>query len=364
MIAEDPIIDKAILESAVFSIAVSGGKDSTVAALSVNEYLDLKGHKGPRILIHSDLGSVEWKNSIVICDKLAKRMNMPLIVVKRQAGGMMERWEGRWQNNVQRYTNLSCVKLILPWSTPSMRFCTSELKTSIIARELVRRFRGRLVVTVLGIRREESPGRSKAPVIKVNKLLARKDGTQGIDWNPIIDMTTEQVFSAHKKFDFPLHEAYTTYGSTRVSCSFCIMSRSSDLVAAASCEDNTEIYRRMCELELRSCFSFQSNTWLSDVASHLLPADLNERIEESKLIAMKRMQCEGQIPKHLLFTSNWPEVVPTYQEARLLVSVRREVAHLQGFDVLHTQPLGLIARYLQLMNEKEARDLKIKPCQK
>jgi hypothetical protein len=38
---------------------------------------------------------------------------------------MLDRWEKRWQNNVSRYEDLSCVKVILPWSTPQMRFCTS-----------------------------------------------------------------------------------------------------------------------------------------------------------------------------------------------------------------------------------------------
>ncbi|WP_454872978.1 hypothetical protein [Paraburkholderia xenovorans] len=45
---------------------------------------------------------------------------------------MLARWQKRWENNVTRYRELSCVLLILLWSTPSMRFCTSELKTAVI----------------------------------------------------------------------------------------------------------------------------------------------------------------------------------------------------------------------------------------
>ena len=47
--------------------------------------------------------------------------NCPTIVVRRAAGDMMDRWLKRWSNNLARYVNLNCVKLILPWSTPSMR---------------------------------------------------------------------------------------------------------------------------------------------------------------------------------------------------------------------------------------------------
>jgi hypothetical protein len=52
---------------------------------------------------------------------------------------MLALWQGRWANNLTRYRDLLCVKLILPWSTPSMRFCTSELKTAVIASALKKR---------------------------------------------------------------------------------------------------------------------------------------------------------------------------------------------------------------------------------
>jgi hypothetical protein len=38
---------------------------------------------------------------------------------------MVERWESRWESSVRRYAALETVTLVLPWSTPSMRFCTS-----------------------------------------------------------------------------------------------------------------------------------------------------------------------------------------------------------------------------------------------
>ena len=56
----------------------------------------------------------------------------------RNAGDMMDRWLSRWAANVARYANLECVKLILPWSTAAQRFCTAELKSQVIAREMRR----------------------------------------------------------------------------------------------------------------------------------------------------------------------------------------------------------------------------------
>src|SRR5689334_19829780 len=125
-------IDALIEIQAPVAIGVSGGKDSQAAALATFDYLNSKGHTGPRILIHSDLGVVEWEDSIAVCKRLAEYLKCELIIVQRKAGDMMDRWESRWESSVRRYTNLETVTLVLPWSTPAMRFCTSELKTHLI----------------------------------------------------------------------------------------------------------------------------------------------------------------------------------------------------------------------------------------
>ena len=126
-----PEITSALDAGAAVAIGVSGGKDSAVTALATIDYLEDLGHRGPRVLIHSDLGRVEWRQSLPACHRLADRLGLELIVVRRETGDLLDRWRSRWENNVRRYAELSCVKLILPWSTASMKFCTSELKTSI-----------------------------------------------------------------------------------------------------------------------------------------------------------------------------------------------------------------------------------------
>src|SRR3546814_9288489 len=77
---------------------------------------------------------------------------------------MLARWQGRWANNLTRYQDLSCVKVILPWSTPSMRFCTSELKVAVITSALKKQYPGQDIVNVAGIRRQESPARNRMPI--------------------------------------------------------------------------------------------------------------------------------------------------------------------------------------------------------
>ena len=335
--------------SAPVAICVSGGKDSQASAIRVSEYLDSISHKGPRILVHSDLGSVEWKDSLPVCERLAKRLSLDLVVLRRKAGDMMERWETRWKNNVERYANLSSVKLILPWSTPSMRFCTSELKTAVITSDLVKRFPGQPIVSVSGIRHAESSARAKMPVAKVQPKLSRK-GLTGWDWHPLIEWSTEDVYEYLEMKKKPLHEAYRIYGSSRVSCSFCIMGSRQDLAAATSCADNHDIYRRMVDLEIRSTFSLQSNFWLGDVASHLLPGEMIERLDRAKEKARSRAILESTIPKHLLFSKGVPDNIPTRPEAELLSSIRKDISDILGIAISHTDPDSIIDRYRDLVS--------------
>lgn len=354
-----------IASDAPVAIAVSGGKDSVAAAFATVAHLDAVGHLGPRVLIHSDLGVVEWKDSLPTCERLAAKLGLELIVVRRAAGDMMERWEKRWSNNVKRYINLECVKLILPWSTPSMRFCTSELKSAPMASALVRRFPGQRIISACGVRREESSQRSKAPTSKENERLKnKKHHTTGIDWNPIAAWTEADVFAYATALGFEMHEGYAKYGMSRISCAYCIMSKESDLRASASCADNADVYRRMVKLEIVSSFAFQGSRWLGDVAPHLLDTGDAYMLQAVKTRAAARVRAEAQIPKHLLFTKGWPHVMPTTLEATQLCRVRSEVAEFVGIaGMKYTKPAALLARYAELMEQKLQKD-QTKPAQR
>ncbi len=343
---------KAMLaRNCVVAVGVSGGKDSDACAIAVDRHLKAIGHTGPRVLIHADLGRVEWRDSLPNCERLAAHLGWELMVVRRKAGDMLARWQGRWANNVWRYANLECVKLILPWSTPSMRFCTSELKTDAISAELKRCFPAREILNVVGIRRQESSNRSRMPVAAVQAKLSRK-GHTGMAWNAIIDWPVEDVLATIEEAGLPLHEAYVRYGASRVSCAFCIMSSLSDLHAAVSCKDNHDLYRTMVELEAGSTFAFQGNRWLGDLAPEILPESLRNRIEEAKRKAAQRQEIEAEIPKHLLFEAGWPQTVPTDEDAALLASVRRRIAALLGIEIGYVSGPDIQLRYAELLGSQ------------
>lgn len=349
-ITTTPHIDSLIRAGSPVAIGVSGGKDSDAAAFATVDYLNQLGHTGPRILIHSDLGRVEWSESLPQCERLAKRLDLELVVVRRQSGDMMDRWLTRWANNVERYVNLECVKLILPWSTASMRFCTSELKTAIICRELVKRFPHQTILNAAGIRREESPNRAKAqPEKQQPKLTNATHNTTGYDWLPILDWTLDEVRALHAERAFLMHEAYAT--NSRVSCMFCILGSKADLLATTTWEQSHDLYREMVDLEIDSSFAFQDSGWLGDLAPHLLSYGQIVGLAEAKQRAVERERIEAQIPAHLLYTKGWPTCIPTWPEAQMLASVRSKICTLLGLPMLYIDAGQIRARYAELMTK-------------
>lgn len=217
-ILSTPDVDALVGAGAPVAIAVSGGKDSQAATLAVMMHLDAVGHTGPRILINADLGSSDWRASRPLCQLLADRHNVELVVVRRAAGDLLHRWYARQDSCVRRYAHLETVSLVLPWSTPSMRFCTSEMKTHVIMRELRRRFPGQIVLNVVGERREEKSRATRA-VATV--------GSDGFSctWRAILKWTEQQTFDFIRHCGMDPHIAYTEYGVSRVSCPYCILAK-------------------------------------------------------------------------------------------------------------------------------------------
>lgn len=349
-IATTPELEALITADPAVIGGISGGKDSVTLAFDMFAWLDSVGHKGPRALVHSDLGRVEWRSSLPDCRALAEHLAVPLIVVKRQRGDLMDRWADRWRANLARYAALDCVKLILPWSTPSMRFCTSELKTAIICRGLIERFPGQVIINAAGLRAEESPARAKKPIFAENaKLSSKRAGTRGYDWLPILGYSISDVWATHERNGWPPAAPYAL-GMSRVSCAFCILATRADLLTASTDPENHEIYREMCDLESLSAFSFQDRQWLGDVAPHLLSEAQRYKLDRAKKIAQAREYAQAAIPAHLLYTrQGWPAYMPTDSEAQTIADVRHEIACLYGLRVEHTTAGGVLGKFEALI---------------
>ncbi len=347
-IAPDPMIELALAGNAPAYVGVSGGKDSQALAHRVQEHLDALGHSGVRALIHADLVRIEWRDSAPVCERLAQRLGWELVTVRRPAGDMLDRWHSRWTANLERYRTLACVKLIMPWSSATHRFCTSEMKSQIIARAIRARHPAGPVVSAVGLRWEESTARARQPVAKRDSGLSRVRGV-GLAWNAIIHWPRQDVLDYIAQRGGVLHEAYRIYGSSRVSCAFCVLASRGGLLAASRCEDNAEIYTELVQLEALSTFSFQSGYWLGDVAPALLTPVLRSQLAEAKERAASRQEAEAEIPAHLLYQSGWPTCLPTNAEARHLASIRRRVAETVDIAVDFVDGESVMARYEQMM---------------
>lgn len=344
-----PAIESLIATGSPVAIGVSGGKDSQAAALAVCEHLDGAAHPGPRLLVHSDLGSVEWKDSLSVCQDLAAHLGLELVVLRRDKGGLMERWETRWRSSMARYRDLSTVTLVPCWSTPSLRYCTSEMKTHPITAMLRRRFPGEVVINVTGIRRDESRRRAKSAIAEMDR------SGRLWNWRPILDWSADDVFAFIARHGLQPHPAYFEFGMSRVSCRFCIMSSLADLAAAAARPEAHHLYRRMVLLEIASSFAFQGGRWLGDIAPHILDDDSRRGLVRAKATAALRTEAESRITPAMLYVRGWPTRMLTDTEAETLASVRREVSTLFGFESHCLDRDSVHERYAQLLAAKPCR---------
>jgi 3'-phosphoadenosine 5'-phosphosulfate sulfotransferase (PAPS reductase)/FAD synthetase len=334
----EPLLIAAIAQNPIVVFSISGGKDSAAAAFAANAYLDTLGHdRSRRAVIHADLGRIEWRSTPAIVEQLAARLRLPLIVVRRSAGDLIARWQQRFEAGKQRYTDLRTMMLVGPFSSSALRFCTSELKTHVIAAELRRRFRGEAVISVIGLRRDESRACTATPVTKGLPCNAQPIVGNGraVSWHPIASWTEEDVYACHAASGLELHEAYTQWGATRMGCSFCVLASQHNLETSAASPHNREAYRLITDLEIESGFSFQPNRWLGDVAPDLLKPAAQAMLQMAKAKGQRRRLLESSLPRTLRFERGWPPRLPDAAEAATIAAVRAELLAQHGLPNLY-----------------------------
>lgn len=346
----DASVAAAIRAGCVVAFSLSGGKDSTAAAGAAMAVLDDLGHpRERRVAIHADLGRAEWRSTPAVVEAVAERLGLPLMVVRHRTHDMVSRWEARFAEGLRRYAALEVFNLIGPWSSSSLRFCTSEMKQQVISPALLRAFPGEAILSVVGIRREESRARSEAPVSRPEPRWARANGSRMMTWHPIADWTVADVWRFHNEERLPIHEAYSVFGSGRVSCAFCVMQSVADQAAAARCDSNADLYRHLVGLEARSSFSFQPTRWLADVAPSLLDGQTRSALPEAKRRAQERRTLEAGLPSGLRYVKGWPLRLPTPAEAVEVVAARSLILGHHGLSDPYGSPGRVIDRFAELM---------------
>lgn len=357
-IAIPPEIRAAIARGAWIVFNLSGGKDSSASMFAVAAVLDAMDHpRARRLAIHADLGRAEWDTTPRMVERLADQAELPLQIVRRKAGDLFDRWAQRFENGKRRYESLETYNLIGPWSSASLRFCTSEAKAHVIGPHLARTLAGETIINVLGIRRDESPARAQTPEFKPDQRYAKPGNAHGTEmmlWHPIVHWTTPEVFRAHETYGIPLHEAYTRYGSSRLSCRYCVLQSLPDARASASAPSNRDAMIHLVAMEADSTFSFQPARWLADTAPHLVPPALTERIRVAKADALLRRRLEAELPTGLRYIKGWPPRIPTRPEAALIAASRSQILARHGLADLYPSSSAVRDRFADLMGDRKA----------
>jgi 3''-phosphoadenosine 5''-phosphosulfate sulfotransferase (PAPS reductase)/FAD synthetase and related enzymes len=205
-----PSINDLVARGALFISNHSGGKDSQAMYLHLRQFVP----KRQLVLVHADLGAVEWAGAI---DHIKATTNGEPLHICRSRRTLLEMIEERGM-----------------FPSPQQRQCTSDLKRGPIEKTIraISKATGNgLIVNCMGMRAEESSGRKKLAPFKFSERNS-KAGREWYDYLPIHKWTEEFVFSRIAAAGQQPHIVYSL-GMSRFSCVFCIMASEKDLQTAA-----------------------------------------------------------------------------------------------------------------------------------
>lgn len=356
-LAIDDRVRAAIAAGVPVAYSLSGGKDSVSISHAADRLLDQLGHpRDRRIAIHSDLGRIEWQTTPATVEAAAAAIGVPLVVVRRKAGDLVDRWERRFELGLDRYIDLRTYHLTGPWSSASNRFCTAELKTQVILPELLRRWKGTEILSIVGIRRQESLKRRLAPISKrEGKPWVRSGGGCITTWHPGVDIREDEVFTYLEREALPVAEPYRL-GSTRFGCAFCVMGSENDLTVSARAPGNLGLLHHLVDIEAQSTFSFQQNRWLGDIAPDLIRPALWADLERGKVRAAERRNLEDRLPANLRYVKGWPQRIPTLAEASVILSTRSAILAVHGKTSPYDTPALVRDRIAELFHAERVKE--------
>lgn len=356
-LAIDDRVRAAIAAGVPVAYSLSGGKDSVSISHAADRLLDQLGHpRDRRIAIHSDLGRIEWQTTPGTVEAAAAAIGVPLVVVRRKAGDLVDRWERRFELGLDRYIDLRTYHLTGPWSSASNRFCTAELKTQVILPELLRQWKGTEILSIVGIRRQESLKRRLAPISKrEGKPWVRAGGGCITTWHPGVDIREDEVFTYLEREALPVAEPYRL-GSTRFGCAFCVLGSENDLTVAARATGNLGLLHHLVEIEAQSTFSFQPTRWIGDVAPDLIRPALWSDLERGKIRAAERRNLEDRLPANLRYVKGWPQRIPTLAEASVILSTRSAILAVHSRTSPYDTPALVRDRIAELFHAERAKE--------
>lgn len=235
----------------VILVNSSAGKDSQAMLTYLVERADAEGVPRDRIIVvHADLGRVEWDGTRELAEQQAAAYGLRFEIVAR-AEDLLDQVVTR--HNTLRGKGDTTTPA---WPSSQARYCTSDQKTSQVAKLMTRLAtdhrtahpdRPIRILNCLGIRAAESPARAKKTPFESDR--AATNGRRIVDrWLPIFDWSDEQVWNTIRRSGLPHHPAYDA-GMPRLSCMFCVLAGRKELVISARLNpDMAQEYLRVEQL--------------------------------------------------------------------------------------------------------------------
>jgi 3'-phosphoadenosine 5'-phosphosulfate sulfotransferase (PAPS reductase)/FAD synthetase len=241
----------------------SAGKDSQAMLDLVAEMAKAEGISDRVIVVHADLGRVEWEGTKELAAEQAAHYGFRFEVVSRELGDLLDQVEQRHASNQAKGKDHA------PWPSSEARWCTSDQKTSQVLKFMTRLVQeaslGRQVriLNCLGIRAQESPARAKKASFELDKKAT--NGLRHVDrWLPIFTWTAKQVWARIRESGVRHHEAYDL-GMSRLSCCFCVMASYADLVIATRA--NPALATEYQAVEERTGYTMVNGRSMADLIS-------------------------------------------------------------------------------------------------
>lgn len=238
----------------VILVNSSGGKDSQAMLDRIAELAGAAGVESRVVVVHADLGRVEWAGTRELAERQARSYGFRFEVVSRRGGDLLDHVakHGKWPDRKNRY-------------------CTSDHKRDQVSRvmtALVRELklkRPARILNAMGMRAGESRDRAKLAPLTLNRRTTNGRRTV-LDWLPIHAWSVAQVWERIRASGRPHHPAYDL-GMPRLSCCFCIFSGRNALLLAG--QHNPELLAAYVAVEKSIGHTFRKDQPIAEIAAAL-----------------------------------------------------------------------------------------------
>lgn len=272
----------------------SAGKDSQALLTYLIALADAQGYSRDRIIVvHADLGRVEWDGTRELAEQQAAAYGLRVEVVAR-GEDLLDQVSTRRRNLDAKAEALTGEAAALrdagwvafagladqdaakaegtpAWPSSTARYCTSDQKTSQVAKLMTRladthRAAGNAgplrILNTLGIRADESPARAKKE--SLHRDSASNTRRAVTRWLPIFGWSEALVWSVIDASGLRSHEAYAA-GMPRLSCVFCVLAGERELILAARL--NPALAREYVATEREVGHTFQNGRSIESIAA-------------------------------------------------------------------------------------------------